>query len=387
MTLILKIAHTRTLLVTIALLAIAACDGGDEYTEDGQPVEKTDVRAVRVDFGRTVDSSKRLSDTTDTFAPTDHVFASVRTKGSSPKTTLGVRWKNPMGDEINSSNVWIRPTGDTSTVFDFSQQVPWTPGQYTLLVRVNGKEVKTAHFTVGDREAATVVSLPGSSPTQKLDDTSGVFSAMISSFRSGLARLTFKAAVLIGREPKDQSPFEWKGLRAGMRFSKVDRLSYPAAPWKRTPFILNVVGFERYTAVQNKDLGAGTLTILADTAADRVLEVNYAAAWIPHDSTQRLAFEREMVALGLKWDKMPRVIRQQSSQSTGPYSFAWATPDSAWKATIFYEGSVRHAGRPTGFQIQELHWDQRVFAQISDSMKGLLRNPNSEYYHPRPPAK
>src|SRR4051812_20066376 len=147
-----KIAHTLVLFAAIATLwtVVSSTDRGDEYTEDGQLVEKTDVRVTGVDFGRTVDADKRLSDTTDEFVPTDHVYASIRTKGSSQKTTLGVRWKNPAGDEINSSNVWIRPTGDTSTVFDFSQQVPWKPGRYTLVARVNGAEVKTASFTIYD---------------------------------------------------------------------------------------------------------------------------------------------------------------------------------------------------------------------------------------------
>lgn len=401
MTHVLKLAHARPLVVAIAtLLALAACDGGDDYTEDGQLVEKTDVRVVGVDFGRTVDSLQRLRDTTHTFATTDHISAAVRTKGSSTKTTLGVRFRNATGFEVGGSNVWIRPTGDTSTTFSTSVLTGWEPGQYTMDVRVNGKVVTTANFTVNDQEAAAMrASVPDASPGLDaspgpvLADTSGISGRMISKARSALSsarsefsRLAFRAAVLIGREPKDQSPFEWKGLRAGMRFAKVDRVSHPAGPWKRTPFLMSILGCERGTAFQNTGLGAGRLTILIDTVADRVLEVNYSPTRIPNDSTQKRAFEREMVAVGLEWDKMPGVIREQHGQSTSGYSFAWGTPDSVWRATISYDESVRRAGRPTGLQIEELHWNERMFEQMSDSMKGQMRNPNSEYYHPRPPA-
>src|SRR2546423_6042378 len=137
-----------TLTMAIAtLLAIAACTG-DEYTEDGQLVEKTNVRVVGVDFGRATDSLDQLTDETDTFAPSDTIYASVQTKGSSPKTVLGVRWKDPKGDEINMNNIVIRPTGDTSTLFALHHLVALDPGPYTLNMRVNGKVVRTADFTV-----------------------------------------------------------------------------------------------------------------------------------------------------------------------------------------------------------------------------------------------
>ena len=136
-----------TLTLAIASLLISAC-GGDEYTENGQLVAKTDVRVVGVDFGPAVDSLKRVTDEADAFLPNDTIYASVRTKGSSPKTVLGVRWKNPSGDEISMNNIAIRPTGDTSTVFALNHLVALDTGEYTLAMRVNGKEVKTASFTV-----------------------------------------------------------------------------------------------------------------------------------------------------------------------------------------------------------------------------------------------
>jgi hypothetical protein len=195
-----------------------------------------------------------------------------------------------------------------------------------------------------------------------------------------------RVAVLAGREPKEQSPFEWEDLRAGMRFSKLDRLSTPGSPWKKTPLLPSVLELERSTALENENLRAGNLQIVADTAADRVLEVSYAPSWIPKDSSNRLAFEREMVALGYEWDKMPGVIRQQNGQTTGPYFFEWVTPDSTWRGTIRYEGSVSHAGRPASLRIDEVHWGDRLLGQLSDSVMARRRNANSSYSRQPPRA-
>src|SRR6476469_2268552 len=94
----------RTLTLAIASsMVIAACsrsdDGGDgggdaDYNAYGQPIEKTDVRVVGVDLCRAADGAGRITDRAETFAPTDTVYASVRTEGSSSHTILGVRWKN-----------------------------------------------------------------------------------------------------------------------------------------------------------------------------------------------------------------------------------------------------------------------------------------------------
>src|SRR5690242_12831565 len=112
-----EFARRTLFLALVTCLAVTACDTGDEYTEDGQLVEKTDVRVTGVDIGRLVDSTQQTTDGADKFLPTDTVYASVRTKGASPQTVLGVRWLEPTGNFVNGDNRVIRPTGDTSTLF------------------------------------------------------------------------------------------------------------------------------------------------------------------------------------------------------------------------------------------------------------------------------
>jgi hypothetical protein len=391
---IVPIASTRTLFLTASVaLCIVACDTGDEYTEDGQLVEKTDVRITGVDFGRAADAAGHITDETDTFAPTDTIYAVIHTKGSSPQTILGVYWRNPSGEEIGAENKVIRPVGDTSTLFVQRYIANRGIGKFALDMRVNGKVVKTAKFVVGEevrdasREGA-VIAAPASHSRKSsgfVATMSRAFATTKATLRSAVRSVTRRVAILTGRESKHQSPFEWKGMRAGMRFSELDDLSNPGSPWQRTPLMVSVVGLERSTAVENEELPAAALRTIVDTSANRVFEVSYSPIWLPKDSSNRLAFERDMLALGNEWDKMPGVIRQQTGQTTGPYFFEWATPDSAWKATITYDGSVRRAGRPTSVTIEELHWDERLLDKLVDSLKGRSRDPNSN--HPwRPPG-
>jgi hypothetical protein len=357
----------------MASLLIAAC-GGDEYTENGQLVEKTDVRVIGVDFGPAMDSLKRVIDEADAFLPNDTIYASVRTKGASPKTVLGVRWKNPSGDEISTNNIAIRPHGDTVTVFPLYHLVALDTGEYTLAMRVNGEVVKTANFTV--TKGAERHHALSREASQEVQTRVGAVRPIA---RKTFARLTDAVASLFDRAHNEQSPFEWRGLRAGMSFSRLDRLSQPAAPWKCTPFMLSVVGLERGIALESEDFGAGRVIAMVDTVGGRVLDLNYSVSWIPNDNSRRLDFERELTTLAEEWDKMPGVKRQPRNEHEGPSFTAYQTPDSLWSAKIFYDQS-HGVVRPDGFEIEEIQWGDRLLASVTDSMKGQMRNPQSDYY-------
>jgi hypothetical protein len=378
-----------TLTIAIAaLLAVVACDGGDdeEYTDDGRLVEKTDVRVAGVDFGRAVDGAEHITDETDVFVPGDTIYASVRTTGSSPKTILGVRWRNPEGDDIASNNILIRPTGDTATLFTFLFSSGRGIGPYTLDVRVNGKVVKTARFTMSATAEPRAVSSgevpaeqaapPRDTPAERLTR----FAAIRLFAGKTFARLTAAATNLFNREPGDQSPFEWRGLRAGMSFSKLNRLTQPAAPWKCTPFFLSAVGLERDIALQSNDFGAGHIVAMVDTVGKRTFRVQYSVTWMPPDTSRKVAFEREMSALATKWDNMPGVIRHPRNTVPGPSSASWETPDSVWSAKVFYHQGTHGPARPDGFEIQEIHWGERLEASLTDSVKAQMHNPESAYY-------
>jgi hypothetical protein len=375
---------TTTIAITALLAAVACTSGGDEeYTEDGQLVEKTDVRVTGVELGRAVDGVQHITDETDVFAPGDTIYTSVRTTGSSPKTVLGVRWRNPDGDEVGGYNLVIRPVGDTSTLFTYPYSAGRGVGRYTLDVRVNGKVVKTADFqlsTTREPRAVSVAAEPAPAPGQPVTERHTGLAAVRPFVRKTFARLTDVVANLFEREPRDQSPFEWRGLRGGMSFAKMNRLTRPAAPWKCTPFFLSSVGLERDIALQNEDFSAGHIVAMVDTVGKRVFRVQYSTTWMPPDTGRRVAFERELTALSAEWDKLPGVIRHPRDTTSGPSSAKWETPDSVWSAKIFYSQPAHGPARPDGFEIEEIHWGEALEASLTDSVKAQMHNPESPFY-------
>src|SRR2546423_513227 len=182
------------------------------------------------------------------------------------------------------------------------------------------------------------------------------------------------------REPKDQSPFEWRGLRGGMSFAKLDRLSSPGAPWKCTPFMLSAVAVERGIALESKKFSAGQVSAFVDTVGQRVLDIRYNVSWMKPTDPQQRELEREMTLLAAKGDKMPGRIRQFTTPKQGPHFAEWETPDSSWAARIYYYGDLHGVDRPDGFEIEEIEWGRRIETEIPDSIKGQLHNPESDYY-------
>jgi hypothetical protein len=362
-----------------ALLVLAACDSGDEYNEDGRLIEKTNVRVAGVDIGRLVDSTTQSTDGADEFLPSDTVFAAVRTRGASPQTVLGVRWLDSTGSEVNGGNTVIRPTGDTSTLFSFHHMTPMATGQYTLQVRVNGGVVKTKKLVV--RSDAEPRSLAPKTVTRGIQPR---FAGVKSLFASAVSRAGEVVESLRDRgNSGNQSAFEWRGLRGGMSFAKLDRISNPGTPWKCTPMILNAVGLERSIALESGKFSAGQLKAIVDARARRVVDIGYSTSSMKPDDPQRVELESEMSKLATKWDNMPGVIRRPTSPRHGPHFAEWVTPDTSWKASIFYYGDLQGVDRPTGFEIEQLGWGERMTAEVPDSIKGQLRNPASDYYrHP-----
>jgi hypothetical protein len=332
-------------------------------------------QTVGIDLGRAVDVRGTVTDVTDIFAPTDTGYASVRTKGSSEKTILGVRWKNARGDEINGNNLVVRPTGYTSTLFTLHYPV-LDPGDYTVETRVNGGVVKTSSFTV-----STTAEPHRAPPKDVVEDTQRRPVPTRLYTRPIFARARDMIASLFDRASGDESPFEWRGLRAGMRFSRLDRLSKPASPWTCTPFMLSVVGLQRATATSGNDLGWGKLGAMVDTVGQRVVSVTFGVEWMPQDTAGRAVFKRELAALGDEWDKMPGVIRNPVRASQGQSYARWVTPDSLWSATVWYDQGIHDsAPRASSFEIEEIRWGRHVEARVTDSLKGQMRNPESEYY-------
>lgn len=140
----------RAAVLGVALIALGACSKkADETTiQSSGNVAPAAFQVADVQLGKGIGADKRVANTTDTFAPTDTIYASVHTTGTAQNATVAAHWTFQDGQTVNDQTETISPTGDAYTEFHISKPSGWPAGKYTLHVLVNGQEVQTKDFTV-----------------------------------------------------------------------------------------------------------------------------------------------------------------------------------------------------------------------------------------------
>ncbi|HJS43632.1 MAG TPA: hypothetical protein VJ755_09185 [Gemmatimonadales bacterium] len=130
------------------LLAVTACG---EKARGGDPTTRTGSRAVavtQIDLGRSLNTDLTIKDNTDTFRPSDVIYASVETKGSG-SATLGARWTDGNNQLIDETSRTISASDEPArTEFHISKTDGWPQGKYKVTVFVNGTEAGSKDFEV-----------------------------------------------------------------------------------------------------------------------------------------------------------------------------------------------------------------------------------------------
>ena len=106
------------------------------------------VKVVDVEIGRAVGADKRISDKTDSFKPTDTIYVSVATEGSSPGATLAAHWTYQDGQVVKHDETSVAPSGPALTEFHVSNPGGWPEGDYKVEVMLNGTSAGTESFKV-----------------------------------------------------------------------------------------------------------------------------------------------------------------------------------------------------------------------------------------------
>jgi hypothetical protein len=146
--------HTRLYGISILALAVAAvlsaaCTKSNENSgATGTTGTSAGVRVSQVDLGRSLTADKTINDRTDSFKPTDTIYASILTEGAAPTATLNARWTYQDGQAVKESTQTIAPTGDARTEFHISKPDGWPTGKYKLEVSLNGSSAATKDFEV-----------------------------------------------------------------------------------------------------------------------------------------------------------------------------------------------------------------------------------------------
>jgi hypothetical protein len=106
------------------------------------------LRVSDVTLGRAIGTDKSISDRTETFRPSDTIYASVATDGSAQSATLRAVWTFEDGQVVDQSTHTIAPNNRERTEFHISKPDGWPVGKYKLEVFLNDRSVETKNFEV-----------------------------------------------------------------------------------------------------------------------------------------------------------------------------------------------------------------------------------------------
>jgi uncharacterized protein YfaS (alpha-2-macroglobulin family) len=148
----------RLVLVLALLPGVWACgrDDADVDTQTGAEtrpgVEATRdaVRVTDVNLGTALGPDNRIASGTgtDTFRPTDTVYASVATEGTATNSTLTARWTYQDGQVVDETTQTISAAGASVTEFHISMPDGLPPGRYQLELLLNGQSSERRSFTI-----------------------------------------------------------------------------------------------------------------------------------------------------------------------------------------------------------------------------------------------
>ncbi len=147
-----------------AALLLSACNKNKEESppiQSSPPVVETapppiqtpppataPVAVTSITLGNQVDSSQNVTMPSDTFAPTDTIYASVATSGMSQSATLRANWTYQDGQTVNESSQTIAPNGDAVTTFHIAKPDGWPTGDYKVEISLNGNVAQSKGFTI-----------------------------------------------------------------------------------------------------------------------------------------------------------------------------------------------------------------------------------------------
>jgi hypothetical protein len=136
-------------LTVAAVMSTACAKSSPDPGTVGTGGTSAGVRVSHVDLGRSLAADKTISGSpTDSFKPTDTIYASVATEGAAPTAAVKARWTYQDGQIVNESTQTIAPNGDARTEFHVSKPSGWPTGKYKLEVLLNDSPAATKDFEV-----------------------------------------------------------------------------------------------------------------------------------------------------------------------------------------------------------------------------------------------
>jgi hypothetical protein len=140
-----------TLAVSIA--ALTSCSNqGNRSASDRTATERTsytqsNTPRADIDLGRSIGTDRRASDKTDTFRPTDTIYATINARDFAPNAEIRARWMSVDGEVIEETNRTITQ-GQEVAEFHVAKPGGLAVGKYKLELFVNGQLAGSKDFEV-----------------------------------------------------------------------------------------------------------------------------------------------------------------------------------------------------------------------------------------------
>ena len=144
-----RLSGTSILALTLAAVLSAACTRSSETPgATGTAGTVAGGRVSQIDMGRSLNADKTINGNTDSFKPTDTIYASIVTESTAATATLMARWTYQDGQVVDESTQTIAPAGDARTEFHISKPDGWPTGKYRLEVFMDGSSAATRDLEV-----------------------------------------------------------------------------------------------------------------------------------------------------------------------------------------------------------------------------------------------
>jgi hypothetical protein len=109
---------------------------------------KVPLSVSSVALGRTIDTNQKIATPSSSFSPTDFIYASVATVGTSSNASVTARWTYQDGQTVNEASVPVVPGGSPYTAFHINKPSGFPPGKYKVDISLNGEAVASKDFEV-----------------------------------------------------------------------------------------------------------------------------------------------------------------------------------------------------------------------------------------------
>jgi flagellar hook assembly protein FlgD len=137
-----------TVLIAALPLMVASCSKKSAETTSMESPPASAVSVTSVDLGKSIGADNKVTDKTDTFKPSDVIYATVVTNGAAPTTVLKATWTFQDGQVVSQSERTIAPNGETATEFHIEKADGFPAGKYKIDVSLDGNPVQTKEFEV-----------------------------------------------------------------------------------------------------------------------------------------------------------------------------------------------------------------------------------------------